>query len=117
VITPESGIKSVHVLGTATPQIVDFENGRFSLAIPDELEVELDDESINLSGQNGEFLVSLNGKPYIASSYTLESFLAKYLDELVSRGGSFSAVRPLPGRRSQFLPEKTSSYLAWGCLS
>jgi hypothetical protein len=94
VLTPQSGIKSVHVQPTATPQIVDIKNGGFSLAVQHELEVELNDDSIDLSDPSGEFLVSLNGRSYIASGYTLESFLGKYLDELVSRGGTLHASEP-----------------------
>jgi len=79
---------------TSTAQLVDLKSGGFSLAVQPELEFETDDYSINLSDRGGELLISLNGKPYIASIYTLESFLDKYLAEMASRGGSFDGSDP-----------------------
>ena len=35
-----------------------------------------------------------NGKPYIASNYTLESFLGKYVAEIAARGGTFDQSEP-----------------------
>jgi hypothetical protein len=76
------------------PHFIDLKSGGFSLAVQPELEFETDDYSINISDKGGELIISLNGKPYIASIYTLESFLDKYLAEMASRGGSFNRSDP-----------------------
>jgi hypothetical protein len=47
-----------------------------------------------MSDKSGELIISLNGIPYIASSYTLETFLDKYIAEMASRGGSFDKGEP-----------------------
>jgi hypothetical protein len=79
---------------TAGPQFVNLKSGGFSLAVQPELDFETDDYSINISDKGGELIISLNGKPYIASVYTLESFLDKYVVEMASRGGSFNQGDP-----------------------
>jgi hypothetical protein len=58
------------------------------------LDFEVNDDSISISDERGELIISLNGRPYIASSYTLQSFLGKYLDEMASRGGSLHQSDP-----------------------
>ena len=82
---------STAVLQTATAahQVIDIQSGRFTLAIQPGLSFEAHEDSISISDQQGELIVSLNGRPYAASSYTLQSFLGKYLTEMASRGGSF----------------------------
>lgn len=60
----------------------------------DELDFDIDDSSINLSDHEGRLVISLNGRTYIASEYTLESFLGKYLAEMASRGGTFNQSEP-----------------------
>ena len=79
---------------TQAPQFVDLKSGGFSLVIQPELDFEFDDYSVNISDKRGELIISLNGKPYVASLYTLESFLDKYLAEMSSRGGSFQQSDP-----------------------
>jgi hypothetical protein len=79
---------------TPAPQFIDLKSGGFSLAVQPELEFDTNDYSINLSDKDGELIISLNGKPYIASVYTLQSFLDKYLAEMASRGGSFDRSDP-----------------------
>jgi hypothetical protein len=79
---------------TQASQFVDLKSGGFSLAVQPELEFETDDYSVNISDKGGELIISLNGKPYIASIYTLESFLDKYIVEMASRGGSFNQSDP-----------------------
>lgn len=79
---------------TSAPPIVYPKNGGFSLALQPGLEFEIDDTSILLFDQGGEHFVSLNGKPYIASIHTLESFLGTYLDEIAARGASFDQGDP-----------------------
>src|ERR1044071_3389670 len=74
---------------TQAPQFVDLKSGGFSLAVQPELDFDFDDYSVNISDKGGELIISLNGKPYIGSIYTLESFLDKYIVEMASRGGSF----------------------------
>ena len=59
-----------------------------------DLEFDIDDNSITLSDAQGKFIISLNGKAYIASSYTLESFLDIYVNEIASRGGTFEQSDP-----------------------
>jgi hypothetical protein len=86
----------IPVLPTATqaPQSVDLKNGGFSLAVQPELDFDTDDYSVNISDKGGELIISLNGKPYIGSIYTLESFLDKYIAEIATRGGSFTQSDP-----------------------
>jgi len=79
---------------TQAPQFIDLKSGGFSLAVQPELDFDTDDYSINISDQGGELIISLNGKPYIASIYTLESFLDKYIAEIATRGGSFDQSDP-----------------------
>ena len=79
---------------TQAPQFVDLKSGGFSLAVQPELDFDTDDYSVNISDKGGELIISLNGKPYIASIYTLESFLDKYIVEMASRGGSFNQSDP-----------------------
>jgi hypothetical protein len=79
---------------TAAPEFIDIGSGGFSLAIQPELEFEAHDDSISISDRRGELVISLNGRPYVASSYTIESFLGKYLAEMASRGGSFEQGEP-----------------------
>ena len=68
---------------------IDIKSGGFSLLVHPELEFDIDDHSINLSGAQNNLIISLNGRPYIASEYTMESFLDKYVTETASRGGAF----------------------------
>jgi|GEM_PF-2813346 hypothetical protein len=93
-VTPQPALTATLIPSTLAPRFIDLKSGGFSLAVQPELEFETDDYSINLSDKGGELIVSLNGKPYIASIYTLESFLDKYLAEMASRGGSFNRSDP-----------------------
>jgi hypothetical protein len=79
---------------TVNPQIIDLKSGGFSLSVQPELEFDIDDYSINISDKQGALLISLNGRDYIASSYTLESFLDKYLTEMEARNGAFKQGEP-----------------------
>ena len=79
---------------TQAPQVIDLKNGGFSLSVQPELDFDTDDYSINISDKGGELIISLNGKPYIGSIYTLESFLDKYIVEMAARGGSFHQSDP-----------------------
>jgi hypothetical protein len=96
--TPEPANTSTSIPLTPTvtqaPQLVNLKNGGFSLSVQSELDFDTDDYSINISDRGGELIISLNGKPYIASIYTLESFLDKYIVEMASRGGSFNQSNP-----------------------
>jgi len=96
--TPKPANTSTPILLTPTatqaPQFVDLKSGGFSLAVQPELDFDTDDYSVNISDKGGELIISLNGKPYIASIYTLESFLDKYIVEMASRGGSFNQSDP-----------------------
>jgi hypothetical protein len=93
-ITPQPALTATLFPPTLAARFIDLKSGGFSLAVQPELEFETDDYSINLSDKGGELIVSLNGKPYIASIYTLESFLDKYLVEMAARGGSFNRSEP-----------------------
>jgi hypothetical protein len=79
---------------TAAPEIINIQSGRFSLVVQPELAFEAHEDSISISDRQGELIVSLNGRPYAASSYTLQSFLGTYLSEMASRGGSFERGEP-----------------------
>src|SRR5215216_4349160 len=92
--TPQPAVTATLVPPTLAARFIDLKSGGFSLALQPELDFETDDYSINLSDKGGELIVSLNGKPYIASIYTLESFLDKYLVEMATRGGSFHRSEP-----------------------
>lgn len=91
-----SGSVSARVpqLPQAVPQLIDLPDGGFSLIIQPGFDIDTDAASINLSDPSGELIVSLNGRPYIASIYTLESFLGKYIAEMASRDGSFEQGKP-----------------------
>ena len=94
--TLEAASTSAADLQTATPvpELIDIRSGGFSLAVQPGLEFEVKDDSISISDQRGELIVSLNGRPYVASSYTLQSFLGIYLAEMESRGGTFQQSAP-----------------------
>jgi hypothetical protein len=79
---------------TTEPKLIDISSGGFTLAIQPGLDFEAHEDSISISDRRGEFIVSLNGRPYVASSYTLQSFLGKYLVEMASRGGSLDQGEP-----------------------
>jgi len=72
---------------TPTPQVIEIKEGGFTVTVQTPLEFNVDENSINLSDKNAEIIISLNGRPYIASAYTLESFLNLYINEMESRGG------------------------------
>ena len=91
---PVNTLMAVPQGATAAPEFIDISSGRFTLAIQPGLEFEARNDSISISDQRGELVVSLNGRPYVASSYTLQSFLGKYLTEMASRGGSFEQGEP-----------------------
>ncbi len=95
-VVPRTGDKSSRLpwRPALATQFVDLKNGGFSLVFQQGFEFDSNDSSINLSDKSGELIVSLNGRPYIASSYTLESFLGKYIDEMAARGGSFDRGAP-----------------------
>ncbi len=95
-LTPRTGDKGARIpwLPTLTPQFVDLKSGGFSLVFGPGFAFDASDSSIDLSDESGELIVSLNGRPYVASSYTLESFLGKYIAEMASRGGSFEQGNP-----------------------
>lgn len=84
----------VPITPTPVPQFIDLKSGGFSLSVQPELEFDTDDYSVNISDKHGELLISLNGRDYVASLYTLESFLNTYLAEMSSRGGSFNHGDP-----------------------
>jgi hypothetical protein len=92
--SPQPALTATLIPSTLAAQFIDLKSGGFSLAVQPELEFETDDYSINLSDKKGELIISLNGKPYIASIYTVESFLDRYLAEMASRGGSFHRSDP-----------------------
>jgi hypothetical protein len=92
--TPQSALIATLIPPTLAARFIDLKSGGFSLAVQPELDFETDDYSINLSDKGGQLIISLNGKPYIASIYTVESFLDKYLAEMASRGGSFNRSDP-----------------------
>ena len=79
---------------THSPQFVELKSGGFSLSVQQGLDFDVDDYSINISDKQGELLISLNGKSYISSSYTLESFLGKYVAEMAARGGTLDQGEP-----------------------
>jgi len=87
--TPLPTIEPTSVPPTPVFQFIDIKSGGFSLSVHPDLEFDIDDTSITLSDTQGRFAVSLNGKTYIASEYTLESFLDLYVNEIASRGGAF----------------------------
>ncbi|HKG53002.1 MAG TPA: hypothetical protein VKB04_01980 [Anaerolineales bacterium] len=92
--TPQPAVTATLIPPTLAARFIDLKSGGFSLAVQPELDFETDDYSINLSDKGGELIISLNGKPYIASIYTLESFLGKYIVEVAARGGSFQQSDP-----------------------
>jgi hypothetical protein len=92
--TPQPTSTPTPVPPTTTPQVIDLKSGGFSLSIQPELEFDIDDHSINISDKQGALVISLNGRDYIASSYTLESFLGKYLTEMEARNGAFKQGEP-----------------------
>lgn len=119
-------------------RLIDIKSGGFSLHIHPDLEFDIDNHSINLSDTQNKLLMSLNGRTYIASEYTTESFLEKYIMETASRGGAFIQstpyeiiiddmtesplilqgyflVTPSQGRHSRYHRKKTSSSLDWEC--
>jgi hypothetical protein len=79
---------------TAEPRLVNLKRGGFSFSIQPTLKFDIDGYSVNLSDPSGELSISLNRKPYIASAYTLESFLGKYVDEIAARGGTLNPGTP-----------------------
>ena len=78
----------------AAPEFIDVSSGGFTLTVQPDLEFEAHEDSISISDRRGELVISLNGRPYIGSSYTLQSFLGKYLSEMASRGGTFEQGDP-----------------------
>jgi hypothetical protein len=99
-VTPVSTLKpavtsaSIPQQATIVPELIDITRGGFTLTIQPGLAFEAHEDSISISDKQGEFIVSLNGRPYIASSYTLQSFLGKYLSEMETRGGDFDQGQP-----------------------
>ena len=93
-VTPVSPAHTPDPSPTTASRFIDVKGGGFSLSIREDLEFDVDDVSINLSDDQGLLVMSLNGRPYISSEYTLESFLGKYLTEMEARGGRF--VRGVP---------------------
>jgi hypothetical protein len=79
---------------TVAFRLIDIRDGGFSLSVHPHLEFDVDNSSINLSDTRGNLIISLNGRAYIASNYTMESFLDKYVVEMASRGGMFDQSRP-----------------------
>ena len=79
---------------TSDSQFIEIKEGGFSLAVQPDLEFDTDASSISISDKRGGLIVSLNGRPYIASSYTLQTFLGKYLEEMASKGGSLHQSDP-----------------------
>lgn len=92
--TPKPATLSTSIPPTQESRFIDLISGGITLSVQSELEFDIDDNSINLSSQRGEHIISLNGKPYIASDYTMESFLGRYVDEMASRGGTFIQSSP-----------------------
>lgn len=87
--TPKPATLSTPIPPTQESRLIDLKSGGITLSVQPQLEFDIDDHSINLSSQGGKHIISLNGKPYIASDYTMESFLGKYVMEMESRGGAF----------------------------
>lgn len=79
---------------TSIPRFIDIRKGGFSMAVQPDLEFDTNKSSISISDKSGGLIISLNGRPYVASSYTLQTFLGKYLDEMASRGGSLHQSDP-----------------------
>jgi hypothetical protein len=79
---------STAIAQATAPELIDIQSGGFNVALQPGLEFEAHEDSISISDRQGELVISLNGRPYVASSYTLQSFLEKYLAEMAARGGS-----------------------------
>jgi hypothetical protein len=79
---------------TSIPQFIEIRDGGFSLAVQPDLEFNNDTSSISISDKSGGLIISLNGRSYVESSYTLQTFLEKYLDEMASRGGTLHQSNP-----------------------
>jgi len=92
--TPVTTSTAVSQRATAAPELIDITKGGFTLIIQPGLAFEAHEDSISISDVQGEIIISLNGRPYIASSYTLQSFLEKYLAEMETRGGDFEQGQP-----------------------
>jgi len=92
--TSQPTLAPIPIPPTPAFKLIDLKSGGFSLSVHSDLEFDIDDYSINLSDQSGELVISLNGRPYIASNYTLESFLGKYVAEIAARGGTLIPSTP-----------------------
>jgi hypothetical protein len=92
--TPASTSITVPQTPAAASELIDIRAGGFTVGIQPGLAFEAHEDSISISDKRGELVVSLNGRPYVASSYTLQSFLGKYLAEMAARGGSFQQGEP-----------------------
>ena len=87
--TPLPTLTPTAIPPTPEFQFIELKSGGFSLSVHPDLEFDINDNSVNLSDSQGKFVVSLNGRAYVASEYTMESFLGVYMDEMASRGGAF----------------------------
>jgi len=92
--TPSPTFTQTPIPTTSAFRFIDLKSGGFSLSVHPHLVFDIDDYSINLSDIQGKFVVSMNGRTYIASEYTMESFLGKYVNEIASRGGTFIQSTP-----------------------
>ena len=92
--SPQPTLTPTLIPPTPAFRFVDLKDGGFSLSVHPYLEFDVDNQSINLSDAQETFIVSLNGRTYIASEYTMESFLGKYVDEISARGGAFIQSTP-----------------------
>ena len=92
--TPLPTITPTSIPPTPAFRAIDIKNGGFSLSVHPDLKFDINNSSINLSDTQGRFVISLNGRTYIASNYTMESFLDKYVMEMASRGGTFDQSIP-----------------------
>jgi len=87
--TPFPAMEPEPLSPTPAFRSIDIKSGGFSLLVHPDLQFDFDDYSINLSDAQNKLIISLNGRTYIASEYTMESFLDKYVTETASRGGAF----------------------------
>ncbi len=72
---------------TQNKTLLNVEQGRFSVLVPENLKVDYADNAISVSDESGALTISFEGNSYDHTKYTLNQIINQRVDELAAQGG------------------------------
>lgn len=79
---------------TPEAKLIDVKDGGFSILVPNNLDFDLNENTVGISDKDGMLLISFTGTPYEETNYTPRQVIDEFLNEVASRGGNFNQSEP-----------------------